>query len=93
MTEKEVAIVVGAGPGLGNALVARFAEAGMTVAAVSRRGIAPKLPCRGIGTRRASACELGSGDRANAGRGTSTLDPSLLLVNRSRREYVSERDA
>ena len=41
MAEKEVAIVVGAGPGLGNALVARFAEAGMSVVAVSRRGITP----------------------------------------------------
>ena len=38
MTERQVAIVVGAGPGLGNALVQRFAAAGMSVAAVSRRG-------------------------------------------------------
>jgi len=38
MTQQEIAIVVGAGPGLGNALVHRFARAGMTVAAVSRRG-------------------------------------------------------
>lgn len=36
----EVAVVVGAGPGLGNALVSRFAESGMRVAAVSRRGLA-----------------------------------------------------
>jgi NAD(P)-dependent dehydrogenase (short-subunit alcohol dehydrogenase family) len=36
----EVAVVVGAGPGLGDALVGRFAEAGMRVAAVSRRGVA-----------------------------------------------------
>jgi len=36
MSEKEVAIVVGAGPGLGSALVVRFAQAGMAVAAVSR---------------------------------------------------------
>jgi NAD(P)-dependent dehydrogenase (short-subunit alcohol dehydrogenase family) len=40
MSTREVAVVVGAGPGLGNALVARFAEAGMHVAAVSRRGVA-----------------------------------------------------
>lgn len=38
MSLNEVAMVVGAGPGLGNALVARFAAAGMRVAAVSRRG-------------------------------------------------------
>ncbi|MGH6880654.1 SDR family NAD(P)-dependent oxidoreductase [Hypericibacter sp.] len=38
MTENQVAIVVGAGPGLGDALVHRFAAAGMKVAAVSRRG-------------------------------------------------------
>lgn len=38
MGTSEVAVVVGAGPGLGNALVARFAEAGMRVAAVSRSG-------------------------------------------------------
>lgn len=40
MSTREVAVVVGAGPGLGNALVRRFAEAGMRVAAVSRRGVA-----------------------------------------------------
>jgi NAD(P)-dependent dehydrogenase (short-subunit alcohol dehydrogenase family) len=39
MNTKEVAIVVGSGPGLGNALVRRFAEAGMIVAAVSRKGL------------------------------------------------------
>ncbi len=39
MSAHEVAVVVGAGPGLGNALVARFAEAGMRVAAVSRKGV------------------------------------------------------
>ena len=38
MNPNEVAVVVGAGAGLGNALVARFAEAGMHVAAASRRG-------------------------------------------------------
>jgi NAD(P)-dependent dehydrogenase (short-subunit alcohol dehydrogenase family) len=38
VSPNEVAVVVGAGAGLGNALVARFAEAGMRVAAVSRRG-------------------------------------------------------
>jgi NAD(P)-dependent dehydrogenase (short-subunit alcohol dehydrogenase family) len=38
----KVAVVVGTGPGLGNALVGRFAEAGMRVAAVSRKGLAGK---------------------------------------------------
>lgn len=38
MKEQQIAVVVGAGPGLGNALVQRFAQAGMTVAAVSRQG-------------------------------------------------------
>ena len=38
MAEQELAVVVGAGPGLGNALVQRCARAGMTVAAVSRKG-------------------------------------------------------
>lgn len=42
MSTREVAVVVGAGPGLGNALVGRFAEADMRVAAVSRRGVAGK---------------------------------------------------
>lgn len=38
MNSDEVAVVVGAGAGLGNALVTRFADAGMRVAAVSRSG-------------------------------------------------------
>ena len=38
MTEQQIAVVVGAGPGLGNALVHRFARAEMTVAAISRSG-------------------------------------------------------
>ncbi len=39
MGTNEIAVVVGSGPGLGNALVRRFADAGMRVAAVSRRGL------------------------------------------------------
>jgi NAD(P)-dependent dehydrogenase (short-subunit alcohol dehydrogenase family) len=42
MSAPEVAVIVGAGPGLGTALVQRCAEAGMRVAAVSRRGRAGK---------------------------------------------------
>lgn len=43
MSEKQIAVVVGAGPGLGNALVRRCAKAGMNVAAVSRRGRPPEI--------------------------------------------------
>lgn len=43
MSEKQIAVVVGAGPGLGNALVRRCAKAGMKVAAVSRRGRPPEI--------------------------------------------------
>lgn len=38
MSTHGVSVVVGAGPGLGNALVRRFAQAGMQVAALSRSG-------------------------------------------------------
>ena len=40
MSASEVAVVVGAGAGLGNAPVGRFAKAGMRVAALSRTGAA-----------------------------------------------------
>jgi NAD(P)-dependent dehydrogenase (short-subunit alcohol dehydrogenase family) len=62
MTEAEVAVVVGAGPGLGNALVQRFAEAGIAVAAVSRRGIVPELQQRS-GVVRGYACDATMGDQ------------------------------
>jgi len=38
MIDRQIAVVVGAGPGLGTALAQRFARAGMTVAAISRSG-------------------------------------------------------
>jgi len=41
MNDRQTAIVVGAGPGLGHALVRRCAAGGMRVAAVSRRGLVP----------------------------------------------------
>jgi NAD(P)-dependent dehydrogenase (short-subunit alcohol dehydrogenase family) len=41
MSESETAVIVGVGPGLGMALVRRFAEAGFRVAAAARNG--PKL--------------------------------------------------
>ena len=65
MTEAEVAVVVGAGPGLGNALVQRFAEAGMAVAAVSRRGIVPE-PQQRSGVIRGYACDATMGDQVKA---------------------------
>lgn len=56
MAKKQVAIVVGAGPGLGNALVRRFARAGMSVAAVSRKGLTLDGPdYRGLA--RSYACD------------------------------------
>ncbi|MBX3607650.1 MAG: SDR family NAD(P)-dependent oxidoreductase [Piscinibacter sp.] len=46
-----VAVVVGAGTGLGAALVRRFATAGMQVAAASRRGCVPDAIGRGSAVR------------------------------------------
>jgi NAD(P)-dependent dehydrogenase (short-subunit alcohol dehydrogenase family) len=65
MAEKEVAIVVGVGPGLGNALVTRFAEGGMTVVAVSRRGIVPKIS-PGAGAVRGYTCDATMSDQVKA---------------------------
>lgn len=81
MTEVEVAIVVGAGPGLGNALVTRFAEAGMAVAAVSRRGVAPQLQ-QGRGVVRGYACDATIGDQVKTtfARVVAELGPSDLVV-------------
>lgn len=57
MTEdKHLAIVIGAGPGLGSSLVRRFAEAGMSVAAVSRTGASAAAE-RGGARVRAHACD------------------------------------
>ena len=58
MPASEVAVVVGAGPGLGSALARRFARAGMKVA-VARRGadkLAPLIQELG-GNARAYACD------------------------------------
>jgi len=83
MTETEVAIVVGAGPGLGHALVERFAQAGMAVAAVSRKGVAPKLP-KGRGMARGYACDATIGDQVKNtfARITAELGaPDLVVFN------------
>jgi NAD(P)-dependent dehydrogenase (short-subunit alcohol dehydrogenase family) len=81
MTEKEVAIVVGAGPGLGNALVGRFAEAGMAVAAASRRGVAPELP-QHSGMVRGYACDATMGDQVKTmfARVMAELGPPDVVV-------------
>jgi NAD(P)-dependent dehydrogenase (short-subunit alcohol dehydrogenase family) len=59
MSETGTAIVVGVGPGLGMALVSRFARGGLTVAAAARNG--PKLDAMlaeaGIDGARGFACD------------------------------------
>ena len=81
MTEAAVAIVVGAGPGLGNALVKRFAEAGMAVAAVSRKGATPELQQREAVVR-GYACDATIGDQVKAmfSRVTAELGPPDAVV-------------
>lgn len=62
MTDREVAIVFGAGPGLGAALASRFASAGMAVALAARDrsridGLADGLVAAG-GVARAYRCDV-----------------------------------
>ena len=84
MTDREVAIVVGAGPGLGNALVRRFAEAGMSVAAVTRKGShTPEAPgyCDLV---HGYACDATIGDQVTAMFAQVTKDlgqPNLVVFN------------
>ena len=81
MTGSEVAVVVGVGPGLGNAQVRRFADAGMRVAAVSRAG-------RGLGAGehrervRGYACDATVEDQVAAmvAQVASDLGPPDLVV-------------
>ena len=81
MAETAVGVVVGAGPGLGNALVNRFADGGMAVAAVSRRGIAPELRQRGAVVR-GYACDATVTDQVKSmfARVNSELGPPELVV-------------
>ena len=81
MTEREVTIVVGAGPGLGNALVGRFAEAGLSVAAVSRKGVVPELP-QHRDLVRGYACDATVGDQVRSmfARVTAELGPPDVVV-------------
>ena len=84
MTDREVAIVVGAGPGLGNALVRRFAEAGMSVAAVTRKGRhTPEAPGYGDLVH-GYACDATIGDQVTAMFAQVSKDlgqPNLVVFN------------
>src|SRR5262249_24126075 len=73
------AVVVGAGPGLGNALVVRFAEAGMRVAALSRRGVAGDPPRDLV---RGYACDATVGEQVRSvfKRVADELGPPSLVV-------------
>jgi NAD(P)-dependent dehydrogenase (short-subunit alcohol dehydrogenase family) len=81
MSEVQVAVVVGSGPGLGSALVTRFAEAGMSVAAVSRKGVAPEAQ-RGAGAIRGYACDATASDQVKAmfARVTAELGPPDVVI-------------
>ena len=81
MSGKQIAVVVGAGPGLGNALVRRFAEAGMMVAAVSRKGRSPDMTDH-RDLVRGYACDATVGDQVSAmfARVTAELGPPDLVV-------------
>ena len=81
MSSHEVAVIVGAGPGLGNALVRRCAEAGMRVAAVSRTGLAG-APERDL--VRGYSCDATVGEQVRSvfERITDELGrPSLVVFN------------
>jgi NAD(P)-dependent dehydrogenase (short-subunit alcohol dehydrogenase family) len=83
MSEKQTAVVVGAGPGLGNALVRRFAEAGMNVAAVSRKGRLPDM-IKHRDLVRSYACDATVGDEVIEmfARVTGELgSPDLVVYN------------
>ena len=83
MAENAVGIVVGAGPGLGNALVNRFADGGMAVAAVTRTGVAPDSQQRGAVVR-GYACDATDADQVRSmfARVTAELGaPELVVFN------------
>lgn len=75
----EVAVVVGAGPGLGNALAGRFAQAGMKVAAVSRKGAASEVHRDRV---RGYSCDATVGDQVRKvfERIADELGPPSLVV-------------
>ena len=79
MSTPEVAVIVGAGPGLGNALVRRCAEAGMRIAAVSRRGLAGEAHRDLV---RGYSCNATVGEQVRNvfGRVADELGPPSLVV-------------
>ncbi len=81
MNRTDVAVVVGAGPGLGYALVKRFGEAGIAVAAVSRKGNAPDSTARDTIVR-GYACDATISDQVKTmfARVTSELGPPDVVV-------------
>lgn len=81
MGATEVAMVIGVGPGLGSALVERFAAAGMTVAAVSRRGTVPRRERSG-GAVHGYACDATMSDQVKAlfAEIETELGPPTLVV-------------
>ncbi len=83
MSGEHAAIVVGAGPGLGNALVRRFAAAGMSVAAVSRKGAAPQME-QHRDLVRGYACDATKGDQVAAMFAAVEIDlgtPDVVVFN------------
>jgi len=79
----EVALVVGAGPGLGMALVKRFAEEGFSVAAVSRKG-ATSEGQRSQGLVRGYACDATLDDQVKSTFAHVTADlgvPDVVVFN------------
>jgi NAD(P)-dependent dehydrogenase (short-subunit alcohol dehydrogenase family) len=81
MSQQQIAVVVGVGPGLGNALVRRFAEAGMMVAAVSRKGRSPET-AQQRDLVRGYACDATVGEQviATFARVAAELGPPDLVV-------------
>ena len=77
----EIAVVVGAGPGLGAALVNRFAQGRLAVAAVSRKGTVPNMR-EPDGVVRGYACDASVTNEVDAmfGRVAKELGPPDVVV-------------
>jgi len=81
VSAKPVAVIVGVGPGLGEALVQRFAAAGASVAALSRRGTTPSALPSGAEVRGYACDATDSGQvRAMFARIQAELGPPELVV-------------
>jgi NAD(P)-dependent dehydrogenase (short-subunit alcohol dehydrogenase family) len=81
VTQSETAVVVGVGPGLGEALVLRFAEAGMSVAAVSRKGLTPAGDRRRIHGYAADATDAAKVTTTFARIAAELGPPDLVVFN------------